>query len=201
MFIIVYMIITSSHILGCQEENRSIRHIVYNTGFQPQTRMLMQKITLIAAYAAHRCIGINNTMPWHLPEDFAFFKTYTTGKPVVMGRKTWESLPKKPLPGRRNIVITRQSDYLAEGAETVPGLEEALALCADAEEIIIMGGAQIYAQALPYATDLRLTEVSLDVSGDAFFPEFSSDEWKEQLRETHISAKGIGYAFVHYVRR
>ena len=118
-----------------------------------------------------------------------------------MGRKTWESLPKKPLPGRRNIVITRQSDYLAEGAETVSELEEALALCADAEEIIIMGGAQIYAQALPYATDLRLTEVSLDVSGDAFFPEFSSDEWKEQLRETHISAKGIGYAFVHYVRR
>ena len=161
----------------------------------------MQKITLIAAYAAHRCIGINNTMPWHLPEDFAFFKTYTTGKPVVMGRKTWESLPKKPVPGRRNIVITRQSDYLAEGAETVSELEEALALCADAEEIIIMGGAQIYAQALPYATDLRLTEVSLDVSGDAFFPEFSSDEWKEQLRETHISEKGIGYAFVHYVRR
>ena len=160
----------------------------------------MQTITLIAAYAAHRCIGINNTMPWHLPEDFAFFKTYTTSKPVVMGRKTWESLPKKPLPGRRNIVITRQSDYLAEGAETVSELEEALALCADAQEIIIMGGAQIYAQALPLASDLRITEVALNVQGDAFFPEFSPSEWHEAARETHTSANGTDYAFVHYTR-
>ena len=161
----------------------------------------MQKITLIAAYAAHRCIGINNTMPWHLPEDFAFFKTYTTGKPVVMGRKTWESLPKKPLPGRRNIVITRQSDYLAEGAETVSELEEALALCADAEEIIIMGGAQIYAQALPLATDLRLTEVRLDIDGDAFFPAFAPAEWQEVERSSHTAAaNGIRFDFVHYRR-
>ena len=86
----------------------------------------MPKITLIAAYAARRCIGINNTMPWHLPEDFAFFKSYTTGKPVIMGRKTWESLPRKPLPGRQNIVITRQ-DYQAEGAQTAASLEDALA--------------------------------------------------------------------------
>lgn len=160
----------------------------------------MPKITLIAAYAKRRVIGIDNAMPWHLPEDFAFFKSYTTGKPVVMGRKTWESLPRKPLPGRRNIVVTRQSGYRAEGAETAADLEAALALCAGAEETVIMGGAQIYAQALPSATDLRLTEVSLDVAGDAFFPEFESDGWKEVSRETHTGAKGIEYAFVHYVR-
>ncbi|WP_107723928.1 dihydrofolate reductase [Neisseria subflava] len=159
----------------------------------------MPKITLIAAYATRRCIGINNTMPWHLPEDFAFFKSYTTGKPVIMGRKTWESLPRKPLPGRQNIVITRQ-DYQAEGAQTAASLEDALALCQGVEEVIIMGGAQIYAQALPIATDLRLTEVGLDVDGDAFFPEFSTETWQEASRENHVSAKGIEYAFVRYVK-
>ncbi|MCP1660998.1 dihydrofolate reductase [Neisseria perflava] len=161
----------------------------------------MQKITLIAACAANRCIGHNNTMPWHLPEDFAFFKAYTLGKPVVMGRKTWESLPKKPLPGRQNIVISRQTGYQAEGADVVADLPAALALCSNAEEIIIMGGAQIYAQALPLATDLRLTEVGLTVDGDAFFPEFSAAQWQETAREAHVSAKGIAYAFVHYQQR
>ena len=164
-----------------------------------QTDFIMPKITLIAAYATRRCIGINNTMPWHLPEDFAFFKSYTTGKPVIMGRKTWESLPRKPLPGRQNIVITRQ-DYQAEGAQTAASLEDALALCQGVEEVIIMGGAQIYEQALPIATDLRLTEVGLDVDGDAFFPEFSTETWQEASRENHVSAKGIEYAFVHYVK-
>ena len=175
-------------------------HIVYNTATSQSKDYPMQKITLIAACAPDRCIGINNTMPWHLPEDFAFFKSYTLDKPVVMGRKTWESLPRKPLPGRRNIVISRQADYPAEGAETVGSLEEALALCAAAEEVIIMGGAQIYAQALPLASDLRITEVALSVEGDAFFPEFSPSEWREAARETHTSANGTSYAFVHYTR-
>lgn len=161
----------------------------------------MPQITLIAAHADKRCIGINNQMPWHLPEDFAFFKQYTLGKPVVMGRKTWESLPKKPLPERRNIVISRQAGYVAEGAETAVSLEAALAMCADAPEIIIMGGEQIYRLALPVATDLRLTEVDLQVAGDAFFPEYSADEWAEQSRTGHVSDKGVNYAFVHYVRR
>lgn len=159
----------------------------------------MQKITLIAACAQNGCIGTNNTMPWHLPEDFAFFRTYTTGKPVVMGRKTWESLPKKPLPGRRNIVVTRNADYTAEGAETVSGLEAALAACAGEQEIIIIGGAQIYTEALPLATDLRITEVGLTVAGDAFFPPFSRSIWHEASREAHTAANGIPFAFVHYV--
>ena len=161
----------------------------------------MSKITLIAACAPNRCIGIGNAMPWHLPEDFAFFKAYTMGKPVVMGRKTWESLPKKPLPGRLNIVVSRQAGYQAEGAELVDNLNAALAACGGVEEIIIMGGAQIYAQALPLATDLRLTEVGLTVNGDAFFPEFSLDDWREERREAHVLAQGVDYAFVHYVRR
>lgn len=161
----------------------------------------MSKITLIAAHAANRCIGIDNAMPWHLPEDFAFFKAYTSGKPVVMGRKTWESLPRKPLPGRRNIVISRNTGYPAEGAEVVGSIGEALSLCAGAEEIIIMGGAQIYGQALPLATDLRLTEIDLEVGGDAFFPEFSDAQWQEASRESHTAANGLDYAFVHYRRR
>ncbi|MDO5059530.1 MAG: dihydrofolate reductase [Neisseria sp.] len=160
----------------------------------------MQKITLIAAHAENRCIGYNNQMPWHLPEDFAFFRAYTTGKPVLMGRKTWESLPKKPLPKRRNIVITRQADYSAEGAEVFPDIQTALAACAAEPEVIIMGGAQIYEQTLPLATDLRITEVALNVDGDAFFPEYRKGGWQEAARESHISQKGIGYAFVHYVQ-
>ncbi|WP_373740462.1 dihydrofolate reductase [Neisseria sp.] len=160
----------------------------------------MQKITLIAAVADNRCIGINNAMPWHLPEDFAFFKAYTTGKPVIMGRKTWESLPRKPLPGRRNIVISRNAGYAAEGAETAADLQAALALCADAPEIMIIGGAQIYAQALPFATDLRITEVRIDADGDAFFPEFSPQEWTQAGRTEHTAADGTAYAFVHYER-
>lgn len=160
----------------------------------------MQKITLIAACAENGCIGINNTMPWHLPEDFAFFRAYTTGKPVIMGRKTWESLPKKPLPGRRNIVITRRADYQAEGAETAADLPSALSVCAEADEIIIMGGAQIYTEAMPSATDLRITEVALNVAGDAFFPTVNRSLWQEKSREAHTAANGIGYAFVHYER-
>lgn len=166
----------------------------------PVIKAAMQKITLIAAHAENRCIGIDNQMPWHLPEDFAFFKSHTTGKPVVMGRKTWESLPKKPLPNRRNIVVSRQSDYLAEGAEVFPDVQTALAACAGEGEIVIMGGAQIYEQTLPLATDLRITEVGLNVDGDAFFPEYQNGGWKEAARENHVSQNGTAYAFVHYVR-
>lgn len=162
----------------------------------------MSRITLIAACAADGCIGINNSMPWHLPEDFAFFKAYTTGKPVIMGRKTWESLPKKPLPGRRNIVISRDAAYAADGAETAPSLEAALAMCAAEPETVVIGGMQIYRLAMPAATDLRITEVGLEVEGgDAFFPEIRPEIWREQARSTHTAANGIPYAFVHYVRR
>ncbi len=158
-------------------------------------------LTLIAAVADNGCIGSGNAMPWHIAEDFAFFKRYTLGKPVVMGRKTWDSLPKKPLPGRRNIVVTRQAGWQADGAERADSLAAALAMLADAPETVIMGGAQIYAQALPLATDLRLTEVRLSVDGDAFFPDFSAAEWQEMERSSHsAAANGIRFDFVHYRR-
>ena len=162
---------------------------------------MSQLITLVVATAKNGCIGINNDMPWHIPEDFAFFKTYTSGKPVVMGRKTWESLPKKPLPNRRNIVITRQADYVAEGAEVVGNLQAAFALSANAPEIIVMGGAQIYAEALPLASDLRITEVDLSIDGDAYFPSIDASIWQEVEREVHVSANGLAFSFVHYQQR
>ena len=158
------------------------------------------QITLIAALAQNRVIGNANQIPWHIPEDFAFFKRYTTGKPIIMGRKTWDSLPRKPLPNRRNIVITRQADWQADGAEAVRDFQAALQACAGEREAMIIGGAQIYAIALPFATDLRLTEIALAPAGDAYFPEFSRDEWREVAREAQVSEKGLAYDFVHYQR-
>lgn len=157
------------------------------------------KITLIAACSRNLCIGVNNDMPWHLPEDFAFFKAYTSGKPVIMGRKTWESLPRKPLPNRRNIVITRQTDYVADGAELAHDVQTALAMCGDVEEIIVMGGANVYQQALPLATDLRITEIEIDVAGDAFFPEYRHD-WQAVACEKGVGKNGLAYRFMHYQR-
>lgn len=159
------------------------------------------QITLVAALAQNRIIGNGNQIPWHIPEDFAFFKRYTTGKPIIMGRKTWDSLPRKPLPNRRNIVITRQADWQADGAEVLHDFQAALQACAGEREAVIIGGAQIYVAALPVASDLRLTEIALNPVGDAFFPPFSRDEWHEVAREAHVSAQGIGYDFVHYQRQ
>ena len=158
------------------------------------------QITLIAALAQNRIIGNANQIPWHIPEDFVFFKRYTTGKPIIMGRKTWDSLPRKPLPNRRNIVITRQADWQAAGAEAVHDFQAALQACAGEREAMIIGGAQIYAAALPFATDLRLTEIALNPAGDTRFPEFSRNEWREVSREAHITEQGLAYDFVHYQR-
>lgn len=159
----------------------------------------MQKITLIAAMAENRVIGAENTIPWHLPEDFAFFKTYTLHKPIIMGRKTWDSLPRKPLPQRRNMVISRQQNWQEEGAEVFADLSSALAACAHNDEIIIMGGAQIYEQAMRLATDLRITEIQLNVAGDAFFPKIDSS-WQEASRQPCLSSQGIAFDLVHYIR-
>lgn len=158
----------------------------------------MQKITLIAAIAENACIGQNNTMPWHIAEDFAFFKQYTLHKPILMGRKTWDSLPKKPLPERRNIVITRQTHF--QVAECAHSLQAALQMCANEPEVCIIGGAEIYRQSIELATDLRITEVKLTVDGDAFFPEIHLDQWHVRTRESHVSQKGIAFDFVHYQR-
>ncbi|SEA87558.1 dihydrofolate reductase [Variovorax sp. YR216] len=162
------------------------------------------RINLILARAANGVIGLNGVMPWHLPEDLAHFKKQTGGAPVIMGRKTWDSLPPRfrPLPGRRNIVITRQPDWLAEGAERVASLQEALSICErDASpEAWVIGGAQIYAEAEPIAQRAIITEIARDYEGDAFAPRFGGG-WHEVARESHIAASGIPYSFVTLERR
>ena len=129
-------------------------------------------ISMIAAMAANRVIGKDNKMPWHLPADLKHFKKVTLGKPVVMGRKTFESIG-RPLPGRRNIVISRQTPLHAQGAEWVQSVEQALALLNDQPEVMIIGGAEIYRQCLPLAKRLYLTKIELTTDGDAFFPDYT----------------------------
>ena len=162
------------------------------------------RINLILARAANGVIGRDGTMPWHLPEDMAHFKRQTAGAPVIMGRKTWDSLPPRfrPLPGRRNIVITRQPDWRAEGAQPVPSLEAALALCEDdrSPEAWVIGGAQIYAEAEPIAQRAIVTEIEHDYEGDAFAPRFGPG-WHEVERASHTAANGIPFSFVTLERR
>lgn len=149
--------------------------------------MTRPRIALVLAVARNGVIGRNGGLPWRISSDLKRFKETTLGKPVIMGRKTWESLPRKPLSGRRNIVITRDPRYEAEGAEVVGGLDEALACAAQSggDEICIIGGAEIYRQALPLADRLYLTEVDLAPEGDAYFPSIDDTEWRETAREVH----------------
>lgn len=160
-------------------------------------------IHLIYARAANGVIGLNNTMPWHLPEDLAHFKQLTSGNPVVMGRKTWDSLPERfrPLPGRTNIVVTRNADWSAEGVVRASSLEDALQQGAQfGDTVWVMGGAQIYAQALPLADVVEVTIIHQDFEGDAFAPTLGM-QWHETSREDHISAKGLPFSFVRYERK
>lgn len=162
----------------------------------------MQKLTLVVAIAKNRIIGRDNQLPWHLPEDLQHFKAVTLGHPVIMGRKTWESLPPRfrPLPGRRNIVVTRQSDYVAEGAEIVGSIPAALERVSAEDTACVIGGAEIFAATLPLAHTLEITEVDLEPEGDTRFPALSATEWRESAREAHVATSGIGYAFVTYQR-
>jgi dihydrofolate reductase len=162
------------------------------------------ELALIAAVARDGAIGRGGVMPWHLPEDLAHFRRVTMGCPVVMGRKTWDSLPArfKPLPGRRNVVVTRNTGWHADGAEAADSLEAALALLGDAATVFVIGGAQLYAQALPRADRLELTEIDLAVpDADTCFPRWDRAEFDEVRREAGRSADGHGYAFVSYRRR
>ncbi len=159
-------------------------------------------ISVIAAVAQGGVIGGGNRLLWHISEDLKRFKSITTGHPVVMGRKTWESLG-RALPGRRNVVITRQADYRAEGAETVGSLSEAVALFAPEEEVFIIGGGDIYRQAMPLADRLYLTEVEVKYDGDTYFPDWSSEQWIEVLNERHERGEKFPGPFVFrdFVRR
>ena len=155
------------------------------------------RLNLIYARAANGVIGKDNTLPWHLPEDMAHFKRMTAGCPVIMGRKTWDSLPPKfrPLPGRTNIVVTRQAGWSATGAQVARSLPEAIALAGEAAEAWVIGGAQIYAEALPHAQRVVVTEIERDYDGDAHAPALDAT-WRETARESHVAAAGLNFAFV-----
>ena len=164
--------------------------------------MTKTALHLIYARARNGVIGRDGRMPWHLPEDLAHFKRTTLGQPVIMGRKTWEGLPVafRPLPGRRNIVITRQTDWQAEGAEVAHSLEQAIALCQKEPVSWIMGGAQIYQQAQPLAQQVVVTEIDADFAGDAYAPELDAN-WREQKASPwHVGGSGLSYRFVTYQR-
>lgn len=164
---------------------------------------MSMRLALIWAMSRNRVIGRNNALPWYLPEDLKYFKRVTMGKPIIMGRKTWESIG-RPLPGRSNIIVSRNTNFEAEGAKVVHSLDEAIkmaeniALINGGEEAVVMGGAEIYRQALPRADRLYLTQVHAEVEGDAFFPEFDIERWHELGRED-FSASGpnpYDYSFV-----
>lgn len=159
------------------------------------------KVNLIYARAANGVIGKDGRMPWHLPEDLAHFKRLTSGCPVVMGRKTWDSLPARfrPLPGRSNIVITRQENWHENGVQRASSLREALQLCESSDTVWVIGGAQIYAQALPLADAVEVTEIERDYAGDAYAPELGP-EWVEKRRERLEAQDGTPLSFVRYER-
>ncbi len=159
----------------------------------------MSRINLIFARAANGVIGKDNAMPWHLPDDLAHFKRLTQGCPVVMGRKTWDSLPPRfrPLPGRSNIIVTRQSDWQADGALRAASLPEALRLCGDVPDIWVIGGAEIYRQAEPLAVRAEVTEIAQDYAGDAYAPVLGP-AWQETARAPQVAASGLSFAFVTY---
>ena len=158
-------------------------------------------INMIFARAANGVIGKDGVMPWHLPEDLAHFKQLTHGCPVIMGRKTWDSLPPRfrPLPGRTNIVITRDASWQAAGAQRAGSLEQALTHAGNAPEIWVIGGAQIYAQAEALACRAEVTEIAKDFDGDAYAPTLGPD-WMEDAREEHVAAQGLAFSFVRYLR-
>jgi dihydrofolate reductase len=160
------------------------------------------KIGLVYARSRNGVIGKDGVLPWHLPEDLAHFKRITMGHPVIMGRKTWESLPPKfrPLPGRRNIVVTRQADWQAEGASRASSLQDAIALCEARDQAWIIGGAQIFHDALPLAHCCEVTEIDADFEGDVFAPRLD-ESWHETARENHVSAGGVRFSFVTYTRK
>lgn len=160
------------------------------------------KLAIVAAVARDGVIGRGNRIPWRLPEDMAHFRELTTGHPVVMGRRTWESLPDsfRPLPDRRNVVVTRNPDWTAEGAERVGSLEEALALLEGEPQVFVIGGAELYTSALPRADELLLTEIDADIDGDVYFPHWEQAEFEEVARDRRTAADGTPFAFVRYAR-
>lgn len=157
------------------------------------------RVYLVAAVAANGIIGAGGKLPWHLPEELKHFKRLTLGHPVIMGRRTWESL-KGPLPGRENVVVTRTPGYEAHGAAVASSLPAALAMCAGEPVAFVIGGTQLFEEALPLAHGLVLTEIQRDYAGDTRFPAWDRSQWRESQREPHTAADGTKFDFVLYER-
>lgn len=160
----------------------------------------MTALSLIVAFAKNNVIGINNTLPWHLPEDLKRFRALTTGHHIIMGRKTYESLGRL-LPGRTTVIVTRNNNYKLEGALIAHSLESAVDLCQNDAEAFVIGGAELYQDGLRLANKLYITEVDLSIEGDAFFPNLDLNLWQETSREAHTSAQGLLFSYISYVRK
>ena len=163
----------------------------------PGAALTVARLTLVVAIDKQRGIGVNNTLPWHLPEDLAHFKRVTTGHPIIMGRKTFDSIG-RPLPNRRNIVVTRNADWRHDGVDAVTSLADAIALVGG-EQACIIGGAQIFNESMGIASQLVITEIDHTFACDTFFPPLAAGEWTETAREQHHSeTNGFDYSFVTY---
>ena len=165
-----------------------------------QYNTAMTNLSLIVAFANNHVIGINNTLPWHLPEDLKRFRALTTGHHIIMGRKTYESLGRL-LPGRTTVIVTRNRAYKAEGALIAHSLQAALMLCANDAEPFVIGGAELYKDGLKLATKLYITEVSAEFAGDAFFPEIDLEEWILVEKKSLVSANGLQYSDLIYSKK
>ena len=160
----------------------------------------MTKLSSIVAIANNRVIGVDNTLPWHLPEDLKRFRALTMGHHIIMGRKTYDSLGRL-LSGRTTVIVTRNPNYKVEGALVANSLEAAIALCKGDDEAFLIGGAELYQDGLKLSNRLYITEIDLSVNGDAYFPEYSLNEWQEISREAHVSEQGLSFSYVTYERR
>lgn len=157
------------------------------------------RLSLIVAMARNRVIGINNTLPWHLPEDLKRFKALTMGHHIVMGRKTYESIG-RPLPGRTTIIVSRDPSYSRDGCLVARSLPEAIRLTDDDDQVFFVGGSSLYEQVLPLAARLYITEIQADFEGDAHFPEFDQAVWREVSRQHQVGANGLAFDYVVYER-
>lgn len=173
-----------------------------NTTPNPQSVIRNPQCCIVVAMAQNRTIGVNNTLPWRCPEDLKHFKALTMGHHMIMGRKTFDSIG-KPLPGRTTVVVTRDRNLRIDGCLTAHSLSEAIDACTGDQQIFIVGGAEIYAQAMPLADALYLTEIQQDVQGDAHFPEFDRSAWQEVAREVRMqdTPQPLEYHFVTYHRK
>jgi dihydrofolate reductase len=160
----------------------------------------MACLSIIVATAKNRVIGVNNTLPWHLPEDLKRFRALTTGHHIIMGRKTYDSLGRL-LPGRTTVIVTRNQAYKIEGAIVVHSLEDAIAACGDDQEVFLIGGAELYQDGLKLANKLYITEIDAEYEGDAFFPEFDLSEWNGGPAESYTSANGLSFRYLTYQRK